>query len=144
MVSAPSQVFRRVQRSPYFPDISMFSHPKTLQTPLRIFPLKKHGFLPPRNRRSCWCPRGLCTLVWMGLPPARTGAIHILIGRIYIYVYTANHTTDRERTGNYFSEEGQTVFQQCTLHCRKASRNWQDRMILKYAEFWQLKGVSIL
>lgn len=73
MVSAPSKVFRRVQRSPYFPDISTFSYPKTLQTPLHIFPLEKHGFPPPRSRRSCWCPLGLCTLVWTGLPPAGRG-----------------------------------------------------------------------
>ncbi|MEQ2233821.1 hypothetical protein ILYODFUR_025739 [Ilyodon furcidens] len=56
--------FNRVQRSPlYFPDISMFLFLKTLQTPLHIFPLQKHGSPPLRNRRSCWCPRGLCILV---------------------------------------------------------------------------------
>lgn len=77
MVSAPSKVFRRVQRSPYFPDISMFSHPKTLQTPLHIFPLEKRGFPPPRSHRSCWCPLGLCTLVWTGLPPAGRGEKYV-------------------------------------------------------------------
>lgn len=78
MVSAPPQVFRRVQRSPFFPDISVSSLPKTLQTPLHTFLLRKRGFPPPRSRRSCWCPPGLCTLVWTGPPPASTGGIHQL------------------------------------------------------------------
>lgn len=87
----------------------MFSHPKTLQTPFRIFPLLKRGFPPPRSRRSCWCPLGLCTLVWTGLPPARTRAQHILTGRYYICVSTADHNNTSGSKRNNFSEEGQTV-----------------------------------
>lgn len=64
--------FRRVQRSPLcFPDISLFLCFKTPKTPLHIFLLQKRGSPPPRNRQSCSCPRGLCTLVWMELPPGK-------------------------------------------------------------------------
>lgn len=76
----------------FFPDISVSSLPKTLQTPLHTFLLRKRGFPPPRSRRSCWCPPGLCTLVWTGLPPASTGGIHRLTTR-YIFITTQSFNT---------------------------------------------------
>lgn len=42
---------------------------KTLRIPLHIFPWETHGCPPLRSRRSCWCLRDLCTLVWTAPPP---------------------------------------------------------------------------
>ena len=144
MVSAPSKVFRGVQRSPYFPDISVFLHLKTLQTPLRIFLLGKHGFPPPRSRQSCWCPPGLCTLVWTGLPPAGTAATHILAGWIpFTSTMPIRDTNDGKSKGNYFSEEIKGTFKKLKMSwqhhvcCQLALRNWEHQITAKYAEFWQ-------
>lgn len=125
-----------------FPDISMFLRPKTLQTPLRIFLLKKHGFPPPHSRRSCWCPPGLCTLVWTGLPPAWMTEIYILTGRIYgFFSALPLRTQDRENESYFFLEEQQTVLRRnCGKHhgvttpvCNILAIHIQD--VRQYAEF---------